>query len=749
MKRHNKVFSLLMILIMIISFVVPVSANYDMNGSNVEDDFSEKISDIQEPDYENDPLYIKYLNQPMTMAAVYGSSTLTHNKSFAKTDKVYGVDVSYFQSTINWKKVKAAGIDFAIIRVGYRGYGNGALALDAKFKENLENAKAAGVDVGVYFFTQAITIAEAKQEAEFVLKQIKNYSLEMPVYIDMEEISYDYGRFDAANLSYNAKTNICKTFCETIQNAGYRAGVYASKNCLTYHFDGPELAKSYDVWVAHYGNYTNYAGKYNMWQYTGSGWVSGIPTYVDMNVLYMSKAPQTVRELQANGYGTKATLNWSKSPDAHGYAIYVKNLETGKLTEMCKTASNTKTVSIPYERSRFYIKAYYNIGSKYVFSGYSKGISVFRNYLPEVTGFYSFKPTESTVSLAWNKLKDCDGYIVYKYDENLKKYIRVIKTNRNINSYTVEDLNPGTVYKFAVKAFKTVNGKEVVSGAYPSVSSATIPEKVTGFKIAATSSGSVKLSWDRYANANGYIIYQYNTSKKKWARIVKTTTTVNNYTVRNLKPGIAYKFAVKAYLEVNGEEFASSSYPIVTATTNPANVSGFKVASVSANAVKLTWNKTSVADGYIVYRYNTDIKKYARIAKGRNLAFTDKNRPSGTGCKYAIRAYKTVNGKELLSRSYPQLVTSTKPATVNFSVTAGSKKAAIKWSKVTGATGYKVYYKTSANGKWICLKTTTGTSYTKTGLIKGKTYYFTVKAYKKYSGQTFNGSYVAKSVKIK
>ena len=272
---------------------------------------------------------------------------------------------------------------------------------------------------------------------------------------------------------------------------------------------------------------------------------------------------------------------------------------------------------------------------------------------------------------------------------------------------------------------------------------------ITGFKVSSTTSSTVKLAWDKVNNADGYIVYKYDNSKKTWVKVALPKT--NAYTVSKLSSGSSYKFAVKAYKTVNGKEVASASYPQLSATTNPANVTRFKVSSTSANAVKLTWNKSSGTNGYVVYRYNTPTKKYSRIAKITSNTYTDKKLKSGTSYKYAVRAYKTVNGKELLSTSYPQITTSTNPATVSFKLTAGSKKATVKWSKVTGASGYKIYYKTSKNGKWIGLKTVNNktTSYTKTKLASKKTYYFTVKAYRTTSGKTYNGAYTSRSIKIK
>lgn len=737
MVKAGRIFIIFFIFISIFTFSFTASAENEALYYNDE---------TFEPDWDNDPLYVKYMNQPMAMASVSGASKLVHNKKFKNYDKVYGVDVSYFQNDISWKKVKAAGIDFAIIRVGYRGYGDGTLMVDPKFKKNLVNAKAAGVDVGVYFFTQALNVTEAKQEADYVLKQIKGYSLEMPVFIDMEEISYDASRFDKANLSYSAKTKICKTFCETIENAGYRAGVYASNNCLTYHFDGSELAKSYDIWVAHYNNYTNYSGEYQMWQYTGTGRVNGITTTVDMNVLYMKKGPDKANNLKANGYGKKTTLSWDKSFGAHGYAVYAKDLKSGKISEVAKTQSTSITVNIPYEKSRFYIKAYYNIGTKYAYSAYSTGISVYKNYLPEVSGFSCVKTTCDTVSLTWKKMSDCDGYIIYKYNNSQKKYFRINKTKENINNYKVTGLSSKTKYKFAIKAYKTVNEKEIASGSYPSLSVLTNLKAVTNLKASSTNLNSVTLSWDKYTDAKGYIIYKFDNSNKKWIRVDKTVKNQNSYTVKNLNSGVAYKFAVKAYITSDDKELASSSYPVVSALTRFQKVDGINSNS-SANSIKLSWNKTNKADGYIVYQYKNG--KWARIAQTSNNTYTIKNLSSGSTYWFTVKAYKMFDNKEVSSVGYNTYKTSTDPEPVGFTVNAGKGKATLNWSKVKGASGYIAYYKTSANGSWKRLTVTTGTAYSKTGLTKGKTYYFTVKAYRNYNKKTYNGSYKTVSVKIK
>ena len=228
---------------------------------------------------------------------------------------------------------------------------------------------------------------------------------------------------------------------------------------------------------------------------------------------------------------------------------------------------------------------------------------------------------------------------------------------------------------------------------------------------------------DHYINATGH---KYTTT------VVKPTYSAQGYTLHKCSTcGNSYKDNYKAKLTLSNITKTNFTY--------------------SANAVKMSWNKVSGATGYRVYKYNTSTKKWQTVANTKNTSYTFNKLKSGTTYKFTVRAYRTEGGKTYLSPKYSTFTTSTNPATVNFKLSAGSKKATVKWSKVTGATGYKVYYKTSKNGSWKCLKTANNktTSYTKTGLTKGKTYYFTVKAYRTVGGKTYNGSYVAKSVKVK
>ena len=225
-----------------------------------------------------------------TVEDIYGNiTTVKISITQIRTEPLNGIDVSVYQGTIDWKKVKSSGIDFAIIRAGYRGYGtNGTLVEDSMFSKNVLGAIANKIDIGIYFYTQAITTDEAKEEAKFVLNLIKKYGIKItyPIAIDTElsNANPQYsGRAD--NLSKQERTKIVKAFCDTIKNAGYIPMIYANKYWLNDNLDMSKLS-SYDIWLAHYTNKTDYKGNYTMWQYTSTGRVDGISGNVDKSYCY-------------------------------------------------------------------------------------------------------------------------------------------------------------------------------------------------------------------------------------------------------------------------------------------------------------------------------------------------------------------------------------------------------------------------------------------------------------------------------
>ena len=198
------------------------------------------------------------------------------------TGTAFGIDVSKWQQEIDWEKVAAAGVQFAIIRCGYRGSASGCLVEDPYFVRNIEGAKNAGIRVGVYFFTQAVNEVEAVEEASMVATLCRDYELDYPVFIDTEGAG-GQGRADA--LSVDERTAVCNAFCKTIESEGYEAGIYASR-CWFYEKLHDDELQDYFLWVAEYRNEPIYTGNYKMWQYTSSGYIDGISTRVDMDISY-------------------------------------------------------------------------------------------------------------------------------------------------------------------------------------------------------------------------------------------------------------------------------------------------------------------------------------------------------------------------------------------------------------------------------------------------------------------------------
>ncbi len=194
-----------------------------------------------------------------------------------------GIDVSKWNGSIDWTAVRNSGVSYVIIRCGYRGSTTGALIEDPTFRSNIKGATAAGLKVGVYFFTQAVNEVEAVEEASMTLNLISGYKISYPVFLDVEGSK---GRGDAIDSA--TRTAVINAYCKTIANSGYTAGVYANKTWLTERFNPGALGNA-KIWLAQYAATPTYAGRYNMWQYTSKGQISGISGYVDMNLSYMGK----------------------------------------------------------------------------------------------------------------------------------------------------------------------------------------------------------------------------------------------------------------------------------------------------------------------------------------------------------------------------------------------------------------------------------------------------------------------------
>lgn len=216
-----------------------------------------------------------------------------------------GIDVSKWQGNIDWSRVKASGVDFAILRAGY---GSVSSQKDVTFEDNYQNAKAAGIPVGAYHYSYAKDVAGAKREAQTFLEWIKGKQFEYPVVFDIEEsATYNLGR--------NTVSEIIKTFCSIVEAAGYYVSVYTNKNWLD-HVVSDEVKSKYDTWLAQWTSTPSYIGPYGMWQYTSSGVVDGISGRVDMDIAYKNY-PEIIKRKQLNGW---SGADVPQTPESKAYA---------------------------------------------------------------------------------------------------------------------------------------------------------------------------------------------------------------------------------------------------------------------------------------------------------------------------------------------------------------------------------------------------------------------------------------------
>lgn len=195
-----------------------------------------------------------------------------------------GIDVSAHQGKIDWKKVKDSGVEFAMIRVGFRSYSDGSLHEDRFFKANLKGAEENHIKTGFYFFSQARNAEEAMEEAEFLMDRIGKKRLSMPIAYDMEEVTADDRILD---MTMEEKTIAADAFCSLIKRRGYDPIIYGNPSWISNNLN-LSLLTEYPLWLANYAEKSEFPYRYTMWQYTDRGIVGGIKGYVDLNILFLN-----------------------------------------------------------------------------------------------------------------------------------------------------------------------------------------------------------------------------------------------------------------------------------------------------------------------------------------------------------------------------------------------------------------------------------------------------------------------------
>lgn len=582
---------------------------------------------------------------PITASAFTGSSnfmdkTYTHQDRFVSSGIQQGIDVSYHNGTLDWSTIKAAGVDFAILRAAYRGYGTeGTLVRDAKFAEYMQGAMSQGIPVGAYIYSQAITTAEAVQEANYILNIVRGYSLDLPIVFDYEFAGVKTGRLDSAwssgKLNKSKMTDIALAFCDTIKNAGYDAMVYANKTFLSKNLDHEVIENAgYDVWLAHYTTNTNYTGDYKIWQYTSSGKIPGIEgKRFDCNFMYSGTISMS---LKISNIPNQIYQGYDVSP-----SVTVTNGGT-VLTE-----GTDYTVS--YQNNSSVGTATVNVFGAGIYDGYINLTKTF-NIVPDtVKNMQISKAGTNTVDLSWSPVSGADGYTVQIFKNG--KWVSV--GNFVGTSAQISGLLPGSVNYVHIAAYASSNGKTYIGNYNTAVKIETTVGAINP-RVSAYANNFVTLTWNKQTAANGYEVFKYDASSKKYV-LYKNITNPNTNTckVTGLASNKKYYFKVRAYQIDDSEKTYAPFGAVVSQYTSIAKPKLNSAKSTSKKKIKASWSKVGGASGYQVMwsTYKNFSKNYkTKSVKAKYSSKTVTTAQSKKTYYVRVRAYKTINGKKVYSQ---------------------------------------------------------------------------------------------------
>lgn len=567
----------------------------------------------------------------------YTSSKYTINDNKKNKTILHGIDVSEHNGNINWKEVNK-NVDFAIIRIGYRGYGkSGAIIKDKKFDENIKKAKENGIPVGIYFYSQAVTTTEAMQEANSTIQWLKDEELDFPIFYDYEFASVSSGRLDSAwrtgKLNKTKMTNNALAFMDAIHSTGYDAMIYASRCFLVDNVDNKTITDNgYGIWVAEYNTSTPFEGKYVGWQYSSSGHIDGISGKIDCNFWFVDDddTPKFIVDDVDDTYYTGEEIcpqpqvyanNTLLEQDKDYTLSYSKNESIG-------TANVTITGIGEYEQYRAKT-LYYKI-------------------LPSTVENLTFTArTTNSLSVKWDN-EEGSEYDIQIYRSG--KWVNYASlTNNHI---TITGLTPASIYNVRVRVRKKVSGIYYYGKYSASVKQATIPDKMAS-PTSTPYTNSVNLSWKKQGNASGYEIYKYDYSSK--AYYLLATTSSLSYTDKGLTPNTANKYRIRAYkTDADGSALYGAYCSGITTYTNPATPKTKKATSPKKRSIKLTWNKVNSVTGYEVQwstSSNFSNNKRSVIVKGAStVSKTIQTSKSNKKYFVRVRSYKTRNGKTQYSK---------------------------------------------------------------------------------------------------
>jgi len=553
----------------------------------------------------------------------YTKKTYTHQTKFDGRDIFNGIDVSEHNGEINFEKVKGAGIDFVFVRVGYTGYTKSKFSLnyDKYYKTNIENALKAGLSVGVYWYSQALNINEAVQEADKLLSVIKNYDISMPVVFDYEFADTPQGRLDSAKLSKTAMTNNAFAFLDRVNEAGYEACLYANEYFLNNHLNASQISQMYKIWLASYTTNTNYAGDYDFWQYSANGKVNGVWGNCDVNFWYS----QAIENLGTFYYTGKEITPVPVVKDGDkiltqgvDYEVsYNDNIQVGK--------GIADAVGIG---------EYENESRHFVFDIVPK----------KPTGLTLEARTATSLDFKWNAVSDASSYkLNIKNNTTGKTTVAVSKTNK----YSIKNLTAANEYSVTVSAGIKNSDGILVYGPYSKANTKhALPKKVTGVKVKSRTTSSITITWDKMKGCDGYRIYRRNSSGEyKKVADVKGSSK-NTYKFSKLKAGTVYYFKVSAFT-VDSKTKVGTKSSQLKAASKPSTVSLKSISTPKAKKITVKWKKVSGSGYQVQWSTNKDFRSNVKSVRASSKSTSKSITTAQRKKKYyvRVRAYKIVDNK--------------------------------------------------------------------------------------------------------
>lgn len=512
-----------------------------------------------------------------TMQSLFDETLVVHGAEQNGKKAVYGIDVSYHQGRIDWKKVKAAGIEFAFIRLGGSSLSDGVPYLDSMYSYNVREARAAGVKIGVYFFSQATNSEEVKREVDFIAANLNGLQLDLPVVYDAERCplsNQQKGYFQAADLSKEQWTNLTIEFCEGVRAMGYEPMFYSGISEIMTRIDYRTISSRYKMWIARYkykGNTTPhqlitanypYTGKYDFWQYSDHGRVDGINTYVDLNIMYASADSSwkgTVyynsrnvgsgSGLLASVSGSNVNLKWNSAENATSYQIYRSENYQKSFQMIAEVESTTYTDVNRVLNKEYY---YYIVPCGTVDGGVKKGdsSSIIRTYCAG-TAVGNLK-VNASISLRKEASTSVSSLVKLPKGATVTGYCETKGTDGNV-WMKIRYKKGKTSYVGYVRASRLT----------PVVS------KISNLRKVSCSANTVTLTWNKVSGATGYQIYKSNARNGKFTKIATVEGDSNvEYTVGSLAKNTIYYYKVRAYKTVAGRT-GYSSYSLCSGGTTP------------------------------------------------------------------------------------------------------------------------------------------------------------------------------------